>query len=173
MTAQATKKCAHFCALVRHGERADLKQDYAQSIQNHWDPPLTKLGLSQAERTGEFFAAFCPSSDSSEAFNTTSTEDGLHLGFDRFIIETSPSIRCIQTANKIAEKLGVTKIKINYMASEFLSNLIFDEGCPLKHLEFTKLMKIKRKDRGPHLQKFQEDYCLSDSIEIAKTHRFK
>jgi broad specificity phosphatase PhoE len=88
---------------------------------------LTTLGLSQAERTGEFFAKFCPGVNVDENI----TADQMHLGFDHFVIETSPFIRCIQTANKIAEKLGVTKIKINYMASEFLHEQLYPDGCPL------------------------------------------
>ena len=80
---------------------------------NKVDPPLTKLGLSQAERTGEFLAKFCPRKGAMDV-DEKIQENMHHLGFDAFVIETSPMIRCIQTACKIAEKLGVSKIKINY-----------------------------------------------------------
>lgn len=55
------KKCAHFCAVVRHGERLDQTLGVnPHDLPNPFDPSLSKLGFSQAERTGEFFAKFCP-----------------------------------------------------------------------------------------------------------------
>lgn len=76
---------------MRHGERMDqAKGVNPHDLANPFDPSLSKLGVSQAERTGEFFAKFCPSKVSGE-----STEESLHLGFDYYVIETSPFLRCI------------------------------------------------------------------------------
>ena len=63
------------------------------------------------------------------------------------IIECSPLIRCLQTASKIAEALGVTEIKINYMATEFLHVDVYPEGCPMGSLELLKVFKLKKKER--------------------------
>lgn len=71
----------------------------------------------------------------------------MRIGFDYFVVETSPFARCIQTAAKIAAKLGVKKIKINYMASEFLNGDMYPEGCPLSKLEFAQVMKVSRNER--------------------------
>ena len=152
-TTTNTKKCAHFCALVRHGERIDYtKEVNPHNLKNPLDPSLSSLGLSQAERTGEFFAKYCPKKTSS-----ISTDENFHHGFDTYVIETSPMLRCIQTAAKIASKLGVKKIKINYMATEFLNEGLYPSGCPLSKIEFAQVMKISRQDRPPQMLKFKQD----------------
>ena len=93
-----TKRSANFFAIVRHGERIDYtaegkKQDYPNML----DPPLSKMGFSQADRTGEFFQTFCPMKsdiDTSED-NQNNEKDKFKIGFDQIIIESSPFIRCI------------------------------------------------------------------------------
>lgn len=67
----------------------------------------------------------------------------MHIGFDQIVIETSPFMRCIQTACLIAEKLGVKEIKINYLSSEIQTKNHFDE-CPIKILEFSKLSEEEK-----------------------------
>lgn len=51
----------------------------------------------------------------------------------------------------------MTKIKINYMASEFLNAKMYPEGCPMSKVEFAKIMKISRGDRPMAMQKFKHD----------------
>ena len=39
-------------ALVRHGERADFAGESSKKWDISFDPPLTQIGISQAEETG-------------------------------------------------------------------------------------------------------------------------
>jgi len=47
------EKPFHFYAVIRHGERADKIPGL--KYRNHVDPPLTQMGLLQAEFTGRYF----------------------------------------------------------------------------------------------------------------------
>ena len=42
------------------------------------------------------------------------------MTFDKIVIETSPFMRCIQTASQIADVLNVNEVELNFMASEHL-----------------------------------------------------
>ena len=53
------------------------------------------------------------------------------------MIESSPFLRCLQTAAAFAKELGITEITTCYRASEFLAEHIFDEQ-PFDKLEITK-----------------------------------
>lgn len=97
----------------------------------------------------------------------------MHLGFDYYVIETSPFLRCIQTAAKIAEKIGVKRVRINYMASEFLNGKMYPEGCPMSKVEFAKVMKINRSDRPPAMFKFKQDYQINTEIEVVPSNKFR
>ena len=85
-----------FSALVRHGERTDHK---GQPTPNKIDPSLTEYGFEQGAITGKFLKKYF---------------DGEGLTFDEIIIETSPFIRCMQTAKQIALELNVKTIQINF-----------------------------------------------------------
>ena len=95
----------HFLAIIRHGERADFAGIDPESVNfdNKDDPPLTPHGQNLAAKTG---TALAP-------------QLGL-IGdnFDEIIIESSPFVRCIQTASQISSKLGINKLTINWTASE-------------------------------------------------------
>ena len=39
--------------------------------------------------------------------------------FDEVIVEASPFVRCLSTAARIAKPLGIKKIPINYLMSEW------------------------------------------------------
>lgn len=56
------------------------------------------------------------------------------MKFDKIIIESSPFVRCIQTAAKIADGLGVEEVRINYLACEHLYARDFSEYNPLPEL---------------------------------------
>jgi broad specificity phosphatase PhoE len=67
------------------------------------------------------------------------------------IIETSPFIRCLQTASEIAKILGVPRVTVNYRFSEFLSYEDFGHSGrekPMHKMELTKFdfdyQKMKR-----------------------------
>jgi len=57
--------------------------------------------------------------------------------FDKVIIETSPHLRCMMTAGRIAEAFGIKEVQINYQASEVTYKQLFDENTD-KRIEFTK-----------------------------------
>lgn len=90
-----TKK-NHFIAFVRHGERADdSKLCYEknwnivkESEVNFVDPPLTKIGCSQAIVTGRYLKDYFKK-----------------LKPTKIIVKCSPYIGCIMTASNIASEL--------------------------------------------------------------------
>ena len=51
------------------------------------------------------------------------------MKFDKIIIETSPFLRCMQTAAQVAKALNHPKVVINYRLSEML-NLFKDNPLP-------------------------------------------
>lgn len=64
-------------------------------------------------------------------------------GIQTVIIETSPFLRCMMTAAHIkrglqsdidSQKFEVKEIKRNYLMSEYLSNMLFEEGNPIGKL---------------------------------------
>jgi broad specificity phosphatase PhoE len=71
--------------VIRHGERADKIPGL--KYRNHVDPPLTQMGLLQAEFTGRYFKDLFEKSK---------------FDFDKVIIETSPFLRCLMTSGQIA-----------------------------------------------------------------------
>lgn len=50
------------------------------------------------------------------------------------IIESSPFVRCLQTAVCIAKELGVEEVRVNYLYCEWLKGKFFPDGCPLEDL---------------------------------------
>ena len=107
-----TQKC--FVALVRHGERADqapLSKTSKPYLIKH-DPPLTDKGIQQALETGKALKKFLHSD----------------LKVDEVVLECSPFIRTMMTAAGIAKELGLPKIHINYLYSEFMSDRLYQKN---------------------------------------------
>ena len=96
--------------VVRHGERQDK---IGKQVANKYDSPLSELGLQQAQMAGEFLK---------------SNVQG------PIVVYSSPFYRCLQTANEIAKVLGIERIHINYLASEYMAEKMYDD-CPLKNSE--------------------------------------
>ena len=48
--------------------------------------------------------------------------------FDIIVVESSPLLRCMQTATFICRQLGVPKIQVNYNFREWLSKGIFSDS---------------------------------------------
>ena len=109
--------------MVRHGERCDNSADAEERLRakaNPMDPPLTQLGISQAAILGQ------------------SQRDYLQKhNYKKIVIESSPFLRCLQTAAAFAKELGITYITTSYRASEFLGDHIYDKQ-PFDHLEITR-----------------------------------
>ena len=93
------------CWIVRHGERADVAEpSWALTAARPHDPPLTSLGMQQAAATAE----------------------GLK-GQRVDIVYTSPFLRCVQTAQVIADALGVP-LRIEPGLCEWLNADWYGEG---------------------------------------------
>ena len=97
--------------MIRHGQRCDLsdKPEEKQRAQsNPVDSPLTQLGISQAHICGQHQKAYLK-----------------EHGYSHIIIESSPFLRCLETAAAFAKELGITEITTCYRASEFLDDWTF------------------------------------------------
>mgnify|MGYP002634309215 CR=1 FL=1 len=57
------------------------------------------------------------------------------MTFDRFIIETSPFLRTMMTASKIATEFGISEVIVNYQICETLGLHTFKQD-PMPHLEY-------------------------------------
>ena len=101
----------HHLFFVRHGERADRAEEVKMEYPESQDPPLTPLGVQQAEETGRFFKGYLER----------------HPYLDRVVLETSPFMRTMQTAAGIGRVLGIPKMKINYTYCEWMSGRLFNE----------------------------------------------
>ena len=104
-----------FFAVIRHAQRAD---HFGDQYGNHIvkpDPPLTPIGVEQSKFAGQYLAEFFAKND---------------MKFDKIIIETSPYMRCIQTAAWIATKLNVDEVEVNLCAQEHMSERDFPDGDP-------------------------------------------
>jgi broad specificity phosphatase PhoE len=83
------------------------------------------------------------------------------MKFDKIIIESSPFVRCIQTAAKIADGLGVEEVRINYLACEHLYSRDFKEYNPLPELNSVQAgIGINTN------KKFRELHNIPDSVNI-------
>lgn len=91
---------------VRHSEREDHHlPPNAKAV----DPKITAHGVRQAEATGKYLKAVLEEQKITE-----------------IIIESSPFIRCLQTASLIAKELGKTQVKVNFLVCELLGNFLFE-----------------------------------------------
>ena len=97
---------------------------------NNHDPPLTKLGVAQAHVCGKRLR------------NTLENK-----AYDRIVIETSPFLRCLETAAAIAKELDISKIRVNYRYSEWLKEKFFPNGSPVKDLEINKIDERELSDK--------------------------
>ena len=91
---------------------------------------MTNRGLEQATQAGNHFKA-----------SIHAVEQKYGIKFDEVIIETSPFLRCLQTASCIASVLSIPKIHVNYRISESLYDTAFDDCNIFDELE------VKTKDR--------------------------
>ena len=53
---------------------------------------------------------------------------------DLVVIDSSPFLRCLQTASEIAEIIGIKTIHVNYLACEWLKAKFYPHGCPIGKL---------------------------------------
>ena len=72
-------------------------------IEEKQDPGLTPLGINQAIETGIYLKEYL-----------------FKNKYDIILIESSPYLRCLQTAKEVANILDVKSIKMNYLAGEWM-----------------------------------------------------
>ncbi|CDW81880.1 UNKNOWN [Stylonychia lemnae] len=107
--------------LIRHGERADQVENNNKLIEFDHDTPLTDNGFIQAQKTGLYLRSII------------AKEQEENRPFDQIIIESSPFLRCLQTAQGIASQIDICDIKVNLGYREWLSQQLFEYN-PMGHL---------------------------------------
>ena len=97
--------------IVRHGERADdtLSKVEKAKIIADYDPHLTELGVLQSEAAGKEILKFTEEVSQREKLNSKSL---------KYIVVSSPFLRCVQTAATIARTLGPEKVYNNKLYLE-------------------------------------------------------
>ena len=119
MNSKYEKPSKCFNLVVRHAERCDNSelQEEHDKVEVEWDPPLTAIGLLQAQETAKFLVEFL-----------------IHNKIDLVVIDSSPFLRCLQTAASIADTIGIKTIHINYLACEWLKGKFYPNGNPIGKL---------------------------------------
>ena len=131
-----------FFGMVRHAEKANLHdQDNPRWIVDK-DPPCSRRGDRQAAFTGKYLKEYF------EKHN---------MKFDKIVIESSPFMRCVQTANQAALALGVDEVEINYLIAEHLYPRDFPDYDPVLKLQTVNADDLNDKE-------FKEFNLLSDKI---------
>lgn len=93
---------------VRHGLRVDqVDANWISGSATPYDPPLAPLGVIQAQKTGD-------------AINRCS----------RYVIHTSPYLRCLQTSLAMASRLGMPVLRVDAWLGEWMNPEYFDHGAP-------------------------------------------
>jgi broad specificity phosphatase PhoE len=100
---------------VRHGERCDNSELASEKarIELAWDPPLTQIGEEQARLTGR------------ELYNKIKQANLQYL-----VLESSPFLRCLQTAAIIAREIGIQSVHVNYLIGEWMKPAFYPDGDP-------------------------------------------
>lgn len=82
-----------------------------------------------------------------------------NMKFDKVVMQCSPFLRCIQTANQISEALGIiSEIEVNYLFCEHLNEASFPQGNPIKNLVYEVSKKNKKM--------FKQRYGISEEVNI-------
>lgn len=108
-----------FCAMIRHGERADNVENVEALgivIEEIQDPPLTPTGVQQSRETGAYLREYLGQN-----------------GYTKVVIASSPFLRALQTAAQVAKVLEIEEIQVNYLLTEWLKFEFFDSD-PLNTL---------------------------------------
>lgn len=87
------------------------------------------------------------------------------MKFDKIIIETSPFIRCVQSASNIASVLGVPEVEINFMIGEHLYARDFAEYDPIPRLNTVTANDVND-------AKLRDTYKIPDSVKLVNNWRW-
>ena len=140
---------------VRHAERSDRVGEFGVYQKDIWtvrlDPPLSERGMEQAAFAGTYFKEYLEKNN---------------LKFDKIVIDCSPFLRCLQTANGIAEALGVEEITINHLYSEHLQDIDFADEDPIPHLMVNNMDDCNN-------SMFKRMYGLSEKITYTDSKYYR
>lgn len=142
---------------IRHGERCDNSKliEEQNRVTTECDPPLTKLGLSQAHMCGKYLRKHL--------------ERG---NYDHIIIESSPFLRCMETSAAIAKELGKSKVKVNYRWSEWLKEKFFPKGSPVEDLIINNTEESEFSQKWMQGLKFNNDKDFVRELAILWPERY-
>lgn len=122
-----------YFVVLRHGERADYAPTFRPTLVEG-DPPLTETGLIQAEIAADEIIKQIPSCES-------------------YCVISSPFLRCIETASKVAKRLGVPVVveegfaeimRPQYFGRDILERVVYKTRPELIESEHeVKLLKGK------------------------------
>ena len=142
---------------IRHGERCDNSDDIDElnRVDNEYDPPLTKLGISQAHVCGQYLRKYL--------------ERG---GYDRMVIEASPFLRCMETAAAIAKELGLPEVDVNYRCAEWLKLKFFPHGTPVPDLEINKCQEAEYSEKWLQGIRFKHNKDFVDDLNSRHPERY-
>lgn len=140
-----------FVGVLRHAEKANLHDKDNPRWKVDVDPPLSRRGDRQAAFTGKYLKEYF------EKHN---------MKFDKIVIESSPFLRCIQTASEVAVALGVDEVSINYLFAEHLHPRDFPDFDPLTKLLSTTVDDVNGKE-------FKEFNLLSDKVTFKNSGYYR
>lgn len=107
-----------------------------QNDTNH-DPSLTSNGLEQAQRAGAYFK---------RRIRQVSRDQ--NVNFDEIIVESSPFLKCLQTATAIASVNSIPNVHVQYRVCDTLTKPLFEkvQGNVMEELDLKKSGAFKLKN---------------------------
>jgi len=121
--------------VVRHGERADnAGPEEQKKIEIPFDPHLTELGKIQAKLAGEYIR---------NRVEKASESNNIKADHVKYLIVSSPFLRCLQTAYNISLAFNPNQIEGNQIYAEnsiceLLMTTYFPDSNPLPDLYLRK-----------------------------------
>lgn len=112
---------------------------------------MSELGEQQAAFAGTYFREYFEKNQ---------------LQFDKIVIDCSPFMRCIQTANGIAEGLGVKEININHLYVEHFRPMDYKLDDPVLHIMVNSMDDCNDAE-------FKKKYGLSPDITFTDSKHYR
>ncbi|KAK9685790.1 hypothetical protein K7432_015370 [Basidiobolus ranarum] len=150
---------------IRHGERLDfVNSNWVYTTTTPYDPPLSDLGEKEALKTGRYLRDLAQ-----ESFDTFVKGQNK----TRYVIYSSPFLRCAQTAEGILQGIGSSRysetvggIRLEPALSEWISEEYFTEQIPDSLISSCKEtcitnnvpLNLTHKPYLNHLPEFPESY---------------
>lgn len=120
--------------VFRHGQRKDHVLEEYPEFKHHPDSPLTPLGYQQAREVGQRLK---------KEIELIAERHGVQ---PVVTFESSPFLRCIETATQVGKELGLNECTLNYFFGEWLADWIFKENPAAELTSQTRPMEEINKD---------------------------